>query len=126
MNGVFAEECIRLLLVKETGVSLQPADLSNTTVFMLRLVPQLCLPVVLPVLLFPNSSSNSPFQFSFFYAAISFFQNMIHAVYMPQYFLTLNPLRQKYAISCSLMIPNDVQSTYEDLRMLLMICSSLF
>lgn len=60
MNGVFAEECGTLLPVQRAGVSLQPADLSTAAVFMLRLVPQLSLPVVLPVFLFPNSSSHSP------------------------------------------------------------------
>lgn len=69
MNGVFAEERGRLLLGQRAGVSQQPADLSTAAVFMLCLVPQLSLPVVLPVFLFPNSSSNSPsspsFQFNF-------------------------------------------------------------
>lgn len=86
MNSVFAEECSGL----RAGVSPQPADLSTAAVFMLRLVPQLSLPVVLPVFLFPNSSSHSPwflsprFQLSFFFAAVSFFQNMIRAAHMPQ------------------------------------------
>ncbi len=60
MNGVFAEECGGLLPGQRAGVSPQPADLSTAAVFMLRLVPQLSLPVVLPVFLFPNSSSHSP------------------------------------------------------------------
>lgn len=60
MNGVFAEERGGLLPGQRAGVSLQPADLSTAAVFMLRLVPQLSLPVVLPVFLFPNSSSRSP------------------------------------------------------------------
>ncbi len=59
MNGVFAEECGGLLPGQRAGVSPQPADLSTAAVFMLRLVPQLSLPVVLPVFLFPNSSSHS-------------------------------------------------------------------
>lgn len=72
-------------------MSPQPADLSTAAVFMLRLVPQLSLPVVLPVFLLPNSSSlilpdppRLPFQLSFFYAAVSFLQNLIRAAYMPQ------------------------------------------
>lgn len=60
MNGVFAEECGRLLPGQGAEVSPQPADLSTAAVFMLRLVPQLSLPVVLPVFLFLNSSSHSP------------------------------------------------------------------
>lgn len=62
MNGVFAEECGGLLPGQRAGVSQQPADLSTAAVFMLRLVPQLSLPVVLPVFLFPNSSSHSPWS----------------------------------------------------------------
>lgn len=61
MNGVFAEECSGLLPGQRAAVSPQPADLSPATVFMLRLVPQCSLPVVLPVFLFPSSSSSSPF-----------------------------------------------------------------
>lgn len=67
MNGVFAEECSGLLQGQKAGVSLQPADLSTAAVFMLRLVPQLSLPVVLPVFLFPNSSSSPSFHFQFFF-----------------------------------------------------------
>lgn len=120
MNGVFAEECGGLLPGQRAGVSPQPADLSNAAVFMLRLVPQLSLPVVLPVFLFPNSSSNSPsfppFQFSFFYAVTSFFQNMIHAAYMPQGFLTLSLL--KFKKMCHVRQPHepkcDVKCTPEN------------
>lgn len=90
MNGVFAEECGAQLPGQRAGVSPQPVDLSTAAVFMLRLVPQLSLPVVLPVFLFPNSSSRSPrspppsFHFSFFYAAVSFLQNIICAAYTSQ------------------------------------------
>lgn len=57
MNGVFTEECGRLW----PGMSPQPVDLSTTTaVFMLRPVPQLSLPVVLPVFLSPNSLFHAP------------------------------------------------------------------
>jgi len=60
MNGVFAEESRRLLPGQRARVSpQQPADLSTAAVFMLRLVPQLSLPVVLPVFLFLNSFSHS-------------------------------------------------------------------
>lgn len=127
MNGVFAEECGGLLLGQRAGVSPQPADLSTAAVFMLRLVPQLSLPVVLPVFLFPNSSSNSPsspsFQFQFLYAAVSFFQSMIHAAYMPQGFLTVSLL--KYSKICHVGQPHDpkcdAQCTYAHLRTLLRI-----
>lgn len=81
-----------LLQGQEAGVSPQPADLSTAAVFMLRLVPQLSLPVVLPVFLFPNSSSSPPpstttpllslpifFPFFLFFAAVPFSLNMIHA-----------------------------------------------
>lgn len=74
------------------GMSPLPADLSNTAVFMLRPVPQLSLPVVLPVFLFPNSfihaPSFSPYtpsrELSFLSAAVLYFLNLIWAPNMPQ------------------------------------------
>lgn len=98
MNGVFAEECGRLLPGLGAGVSPPPADLSTAAVFMLRLVPILSLPVVLPVFLFPNSSFTLPdffpnhathptSQLSFIYPAIPLFQKLIRTASMPQAFI---------------------------------------
>lgn len=65
---------VGLLQGQEAGVSPQPADLSTAAVFMLRLVPQLSLPVVLPVFLFPNSSSSRQHATLFLLQCLDLFQ----------------------------------------------------
>ena len=100
-----AADCCR---GQRAGVSPQPADLSTAAVFVLCLVPQLSLPVVLPVFLFPNSSSCSrwflphPVQLSFFCAAVShsfrtwYGQRVCHRVH----FFALSLLEYLTTMSC--------------------------